>query len=413
VARGTHALPTAQAASRWEGLRRTVLNRTLAIFAPDAREALDAIARLMAQAFRAEKRASSLLAPRSISRREIARLGDAGLPRPGDPGRPGPRDSNGMTHQAIRRRQAISCNGAVPRGARRGRWVARPLLGLLVLLAAILAPLAPPTFQPAAADAPPDLPDIQLYVPGQLAQAVAAGEAVPTTPVVLVLYGMGGGRGFDPSLLEAAEREGWLLVAPYLTYGDWRDPRVVQEEDARYARELVALLDALPAQISVPVAPEAFVLGFSRGAQLGHRFALLYPERVAAAAVFAAGSYTLPEEGADLSFPFGLSDCPRYTGHSPDWTALRETPFLVGVGANDAAGDGLPRAWDQFEGRTRVERAGAFVDHLQRAGVPADLRLFPGVGHELRPEMQAAAVAFFEDSPHRPAAEDESLSQGG
>ena len=411
MTRGPCALPTEQAASEWAGLRRTVLKRTLGILAPDAREALDAVARPIVQAFRAVKSASRTPGPRSIAHRQIAHLGDAGLPRPGDPARPGPRDTEGMTRQSIRRRQAIGRNGPGPLGARR---VARPLLGLLVLLAVILAPLVPPTLQPAAADAPPDLPDIQMYVPEQLAQAVAAGEAVSAAPVVLVLYGMGGaGRGFDPALLEAAEREGWLLVAPYLTYGDWRDPQVVQEEDARYTRALVALLDSLPEQIGVPIAPEAFVLGFSRGAQLGHRFALLYPERVAAAAVFAAGSYTLPDQGADLTFPFGLTDCPRYTGHSPDWPKLRDTPFLVGVGANDAAGDGLPRAWDRYEGRTRVERAGAFVDHLKRAGVPADLRLFPGVGHELRPEMQAAAVAFFEDNPLRPAANDEGPSQGG
>jgi pimeloyl-ACP methyl ester carboxylesterase len=256
--------------------------------------------------------------------------------------------------------------------------------------------------RPAAA-APSEIRDVEVYVPGGLATAAAAGSEIPPAQVVLVLHGIGGaGRVFSPFLVEAAEREGWVLVAPALAFGDWLDPIVVQEEDAWYTQQLVALLDALPAQTGIPLATEAYVLGYSRGAQLGHRLALLYPERVAAAAVFAAGTYTLPVEGSDLSFPYGLTDCSHYTDHCPDWPELRTTPILVGVGADDTIAEGLPRDWDSFEGQTRVERARAFVGYLQQAGMSGELQLFPGTGHALRPEMHAAAVAFFQDEAHQP-----------
>jgi predicted esterase len=290
-------------------------------------------------------------------------------------------------------------SGVAPRGRRR----LPNHLAFLPALVALLAPLAPMALRPAVA-APSEVRDVEVYVPGGLATEAAAGSEVPPAQVVLVLHGMGGaGRAFSPLLVEAAEREGWVLVAPALAFGDWRDPSVVQEEDAWYTQQLVALLDALPAQTGIPLATEAYVLGYSRGAQLGHRLALLYPERVAAAAVFAAGTYTLPVEGPDLSFPYGLADCSHYTGHCPDWPELRDTPILVGVGAEDTIAEGLPRAWDSFEGQTRVERARAFVDYLLQAGMPGELHLFPGVGHALRPEMHAAAVTFFRNGAYEPA----------
>src|SRR5688572_16585968 len=93
--------------------------------------------------------------------------------------------------------------------------------------------------------------------------------------VVFALHGMGGeGKGFCQMLLAAAERNGWLVVAPTFAYRNWRDPRTVADDDVALIRSLAELLDALPERVGRPVSSDAVLVGFSRGAQLAHRFAM-------------------------------------------------------------------------------------------------------------------------------------------
>lgn len=43
--------------------------------------------------------------------------------------------------------------------------------------------------------------------------------------VVFALHGMGGeGKGFCQGFLNAAERNGWVIVAPTFSYRNWKDP---------------------------------------------------------------------------------------------------------------------------------------------------------------------------------------------
>src|SRR5205814_3154287 len=50
--------------------------------------------------------------------------------------------------------------------------------------------------------------------------------------VVLALHGMGGeGKAFGANMIKEAERNGWLLVAPTINYGDWHNPDVVAGEE--------------------------------------------------------------------------------------------------------------------------------------------------------------------------------------
>src|SRR5262249_48655514 len=71
----------------------------------------------------------------------------------------------------------------------------------------------------------------------------AASGANPKTPqqVLVALHGMGGnGEVFGRDLVEQADQYGWLLVAPTIEYGDWKDPNQVAREDPRL---IGALLD--------------------------------------------------------------------------------------------------------------------------------------------------------------------------
>ena len=141
--------------------------------------------------------------------------------------------------------------------------------------------------------------------------------------------------------------------------------------------------------------------GFSRGGQIVHRFAERYPNRTLAVALFAAGTYTLPVSTMDvngttmtLNMPYGVANMQKYTGTPFDAAAFRAIPFFIGVGgADDHAGD-APPAWDAYDGTTRLARAENFAHALQQFGVNASLTVFPGIEHDITPEMRDQALTF-------------------
>ncbi len=217
--------------------------------------------------------------------------------------------------------------------------------------------------------------------------------------VLVALHGMGGnGPDFAGDLVSEADRNGWLLIAPTIDYGDWRDPNQVAQEDADLTRWLSNYLQALPAQTGFRALPRVLLFGHSRGAQLAHRMALFYPERVLAVAALSAGTYTVPmaqsSQGKPLLFPFGTGDVQKYTGRAWNRVALRSVNFWVAVGAEDSNAADVPRQWDPYIGSTRVQRARAFSDALTSAGDRALLVLYPGAKHGLTPEMRQGAYTF-------------------
>jgi predicted esterase len=252
------------------------------------------------------------------------------------------------------------------------------------------------------AQALPSLP-YSVYVPA----------SAPTTgprQVVIALHGMGGdGPTFASALLARAEQLGFVVVAPTMPYSaNWRDPENARRDDATLLPRLKSLIDNLPADTGLQVSPKVALYGFSRGAQMAHRFASFYPRSVRAVAMYSAGTYTLPKvsgkvgaglpsgvAGLVLSFPYGLADLDRYTGQPFDPPAFRQVRFLVGVGAGDSRVEDVPREWDSYCGKTRVERATTYYQALTEMGVDARLDVVAGVGHQESPEMRARAMSFF------------------
>jgi poly(3-hydroxybutyrate) depolymerase len=226
--------------------------------------------------------------------------------------------------------------------------------------------------------------------------------------VLVALHGMGQeAHSFSDALLARADREDWLVVAPTYNYGDWRDPnQVAREESSRFIPRLHEFLDELPRRTGLDLEPRVALLGFSRGAQLAQRFAMIYPEQTFAVAAFSAGSYTLPQsrarvQGRDvaLTYPIGTADVPERFGRGFDSAALQRVPFLVGVGADDRNPGDLPRQWDPYLGDNRVARAQAIVGRFAELGVPAQLELFPGIGHGLNDAMRTRAFDFIAALP--------------
>jgi pimeloyl-ACP methyl ester carboxylesterase len=249
---------------------------------------------------------------------------------------------------------------------------------------------------PAAAPLPPLVSSVFVRFP----------QTDPTTArplrVLVAFHGIGGdGATFASDLTAAADQNGWVLVAPTIAYGDWMDPLQVAREDAALINWLSAYLSQLPASADQPIDPEVLLLGFSRGAQLAHRFAEAYPDRVVAVAVLSAGSYTLPQttsqDGTLLPFPFGVGDLPASVGQPFQPSELSSVHFWVGVGNNDTNPADVPRQFDPYLGDDRLDRALAFVAVLESLNISAQLAVFPDVPHALTPAMQRAAIAFLVD----------------
>jgi pimeloyl-ACP methyl ester carboxylesterase len=274
------------------------------------------------------------------------------------------------------------------------RTLARLSCGLVVTVALLWSVAVPVVASPGATSALTGTPIRSVYV------RAPRNNPNPGKPVqvLLALHGMGGnGEDFSRDLVEQADHYGWLLVAPTIDYGDWTNPNVVAREDPILIRALADYLDQLPQLAAMPTRRLVLVLGHSRGAQLAHRFAEFRPDRVLAVAALSAGTYTLPlvagPQGS-MSFPFGLKDLALYTGRAFDATRFGDIPFWIGVGALDTNAADLPRQWDMYEGTTRVQRAQAFEDEMQRLGASSVLRVFGGTRHEVTTEMRLAACKF-------------------
>jgi poly(3-hydroxybutyrate) depolymerase len=239
--------------------------------------------------------------------------------------------------------------------------------------------------------------DYFLYIP---TNAAARGPL----QVLVTVHGMGGdGAGFCQNLINRAEQDGWIIVSPTFKYQDYHDPDLVLQDDTHMLPHLKQILDDLPAKTGLPIKDKVLLYGFSRGAQMVHRFAEFYPEKTLAVALSSAGSYTLPEaamnvNGAQttLNFPFGVADIAQYT-HTPfDGAAFRQIPFFLGVGGADSNGSDTPRAWDPYLGTTRIARAQAFKSALTDLGLDASLTVFPNVSHDVTSDMRGQAMSFLE-----------------
>jgi pimeloyl-ACP methyl ester carboxylesterase len=254
---------------------------------------------------------------------------------------------------------------------------------------------ARPAFAPVARAA-----ELSARVPAVLVHPPRELPTDKPIQVLVALHGMGGsGDQLASQLVAHADRNHWLLVAPTIEYGDWTDPAQIAREEPVLIDWLTTYLDQLPEVTGVQTRPRILLMGYSRGAQLAHRFALFHPERILAVAAVGAGTYTLPfernEDGKAIRFPFGISDMGTISGQPFSRTRfIEDTHFWLGVGSEDNNPNDLPRAWDQYIGTTRVQRARAFQEALHQLGAHSVLVAFRGERHVLSPDMANSACNF-------------------
>jgi predicted esterase len=209
------------------------------------------------------------------------------------------------------------------------------------------------------------------------------------------------GDAFSQNLIKIAEANNWVLIAPTFQYRDYLDPKQLMDDDIQLSKRMLDTLDVLPQRLNLKLYKQVLIYGYSRGAQLAHRFAYFYPDRVKSVAALSAGAYTLPTEKLSsakgtqvVPFPYGVGDLQECVGKPLDWQALRKISFWVGVGERDNQPLDVARAFDAYGGRTRVERAQSFKQALQNIGIDVYLAIFPNVSHETTSEMRVGALQF-------------------
>lgn len=273
--------------------------------------------------------------------------------------------------------------------------IARKLLLIALLFASAFVTLVPTGALSVASAPAPVTDDYFLYIP-------KSAQAGMPLQVLVTVHGMGGeGKGFCADLLAQAEANNWVIVSPTFPYRDYKVVSNVVEDERTMMPRLRQIIDELPARTGLSFRPQVLLYGFSRGAQMVHRFAEWYPEKVLAVALFSAGSYTLPRTAMtmngtpqNMAYPFGVADLAAYNGGFFNEVAFRGVKFFVGVGGADANAGDVPRDWDAVQGNTRVARATSFFNTLTRMNMDTKMQVFPGVGHDVTPEMRAAALAF-------------------
>jgi pimeloyl-ACP methyl ester carboxylesterase len=208
---------------------------------------------------------------------------------------------------------------------------------------------------------------------GQLMAQVIRPAVLSNAPPMVVVHGISRNAGTLARLFAPeAERTGRTIIVPHFPLESWPNFQRPSKA-ARPDQALLALLDKVASEWP-DLARPVDVFGHSGGAQLAHRLAMLYPHRVAALHLAAAGWYCLPDDS--MPYPYGLA--PGTDAFAANWArrksaALRDflqIPVCVYVGTQDVTRDDAlrkTRALDARQGPHRLARARTYVAALKAA----------------------------------------------
>lgn len=238
---------------------------------------------------------------------------------------------------------------------------------------------------------------------------------VPThhrgAPPLLVLHGISrNARELVELFGPEAERTGRVVIVPHFSENRWpffqRPSRKARPDEA-----LLALLAAFEAEYPEQAGPVS-LFGHSGGAQLAHRFAMLFPQRVADLHLTAAGWYCLPDRS--MPYPYGLAhgadprDLFWLRRHRASLRRFLDRPIHIYVGTHDTERDDTLRQipeLDRIQGPDRLSRARAYARALHTAavaqGLPprVELRELAGGVHDVGWAIRHAGLARMVSMP--------------
>ena len=231
-----------------------------------------------------------------------------------------------------------------------------------------------------------------LYLPG---------NADRGAPVFVAVHGIS--RNFEEHttlFAPYAETYEVVLVAPSFTREEHTGYQRLGAEGRGRRADLA--LNAILEEVETLTGAEAgkvYLFGFSGGAQFAHRYAMAHPDRVARAALGAAGWYTFPDSGTP--YPYGLGPSTELPGLTFEPEKFLRIPIAVFVGEEDTGGgESLRRNpdVDRQQGVTRRERAKTWVAAMRRAAEARGLEPLvtceqvAGIGHSFRQFMQEGGL---------------------
>ncbi|HEY7690131.1 MAG TPA: PHB depolymerase family esterase [Dongiaceae bacterium] len=192
----------------------------------------------------------------------------------------------------------------------------------------------------------------------------------PDSPLLVSVHGISrNARDHVEAFTRMADRYDAMILAPVFTdyrYGDYQ--RLGRR--GRGSRADLAL-QRLASHVIFEwglASAKFYLYGHSGGAQFAHRYAMAYPQDVAAVGVSAAGWYTLPDP--DLPYPYGIGPTSDSYGLTLDPAEFLQVPACVFVGEDDRSRDGAFNRSDKLDssqGRNRIERAANWVEAMNRA----------------------------------------------
>ena len=204
--------------------------------------------------------------------------------------------------------------------------------------------------------------------------------------------------GEDNLYLHALTRAALEAKAPALRRVDLQ--LLAMADDARRAL----------AEKGIALDERLLLRGFSASGSFVNHFALLHPERVRAVACGSPGGWPAAPvaalNGEALPYPVGIADVEALTGRAVDARALKGVAWFFFLGdqdENDAVvfRDSFSKADEalvfRLFGPTPVARWKKAEDLYAKAGLDARFVLYPGVAHEVTPDMDADVTKFFRD----------------
>ena len=184
-------------------------------------------------------------------------------------------------------------------------------------------------------------------------------------------------------------------------------------EYRRFDLQLIAMIDDARArlgnQYGLRFERRVLMNGFSAQAMFANRFTFMHPDRVKAIAIGAPGGWPIAPVAAydehSLRYPIGVADFREVTGREINMRELRRIPMLIFMGDQDD-NDAVPYG-DAYEnedrevifplfGRTPIERWGTARSFYAQAGLNAEFKLYPGVGHTITNEMRDDMRSFLQ-----------------
>ena len=191
---------------------------------------------------------------------------------------------------------------------------------------------------------------------------------------------------------DLAERRGAIVCSPLFSVGistksDLDDYKFLNGHRIRYDKILWGMIDEVCKDYALKNI-SLVLYGFSGGAQFVHRFVMLYPEMIRAAAIAAPGLITLPSK--TLPWWAGCKNVAPSFGKEVDWRKIRRIKIQMLVGSLDLDQEEIALTKDDplwVEGAdratgTRIDRLKALRDSWRKQGVSVVWKEVEGVNHD-------------------------------